>query len=143
MNIDTSELALNVQWNLDLFTIVKKRLYDFFYRDVTDFHQVPLTPLFSVTQHYERCWDPPPPKRDVIIEQPLSLEPFSIFWSNLYILLEVKSHFTCSELNLLFPLPSENFFLLRSTYPILTQKISIKKSISNQSWRFPNVALWH
>ena len=54
MTIDTSELALNVQRNLDLFTIVKKRLYDFFYRDITDFHQVPLTPLFSVTQHHER-----------------------------------------------------------------------------------------
>ena len=32
--------------------LYKKRLYDFFYRDVTAFHQVPLTPLFSITQHH-------------------------------------------------------------------------------------------
>ena len=38
--------------NPDLFTIVQKMFYDFFYRDVTDFHEVPLTPSFSITQHH-------------------------------------------------------------------------------------------
>ena len=41
--------------------LYKKRLYDFFYRDVTAFHQVPLTLMFSVTQHHEKHWDPPTP----------------------------------------------------------------------------------
>ena len=41
MTIDTSELTINP----DLFTIVQKMLYDFFYRDVAAFHEVPLTPL--------------------------------------------------------------------------------------------------
>ena len=53
MTIDVSELTINVQLNLDLFTTVQKRL-TFFYRDVTTFHEVPLTPLFSVTQHHEK-----------------------------------------------------------------------------------------
>ena len=53
MTIDTSELTINEipvssQQN-------KKRLNDFFYRDVTVFHEVPLTPLFSITQHQEKC----------------------------------------------------------------------------------------
>ena len=43
-----------------------------FYRDVTAFHQVPLTPapLFSVTQHDEKRLHQPTPKRDAINEQP-------------------------------------------------------------------------
>ena len=39
----------------------KKRLYDFFYRDVKGSHQVPRTPLFSVTQHHKKRWDTPTP----------------------------------------------------------------------------------
>ena len=39
----------------------KKRLNNFFYRDITVFYEVPLTPLFSVTQHHEKLWDPPNP----------------------------------------------------------------------------------
>ena len=54
----------------------KKRLYDFFYRDVTAFHEVPLTPPWfpscNITKNAETN---PPPMRDVIIEQPHTLLP--------------------------------------------------------------------
>ena len=49
-----------------LHNSTKKRRYDSFYRDVTAFHEVPLTPLFSGTQHHVKR----PSMRDVIIEQP-------------------------------------------------------------------------
>ena len=53
------EIPISSQW-------YKKRLYDFFYRDVTAFHEVPLTSLFSGTQHHVKR----PSMRNVIIEQP-------------------------------------------------------------------------
>ena len=50
-----------------------KKLYDvFFYRDVTAFHQVPLTPpCFSSRNITKNADTHPLPMRDVIIEQPL------------------------------------------------------------------------
>ena len=63
------EIPISSQW-------YKKTLFDVFDRDVTTFYEVPLTPLFSVTQHHEKRWDhttrppPPPSMRDVIIELP-------------------------------------------------------------------------
>ena len=39
----------------------KKRLYDFFYRDVTAVHQVPFTLLFSVMQYHKKRGNPPTP----------------------------------------------------------------------------------
>ena len=39
----------------------KKGSMNFFYRDVTAFHQVPLTSLFSVTQHHVKLRDTPTP----------------------------------------------------------------------------------
>ena len=41
----------------------------FFYRDITALHPVPLTPLFTVTQHHENTEIHPSPMRDVVIEQ--------------------------------------------------------------------------
>ena len=71
MTIDTSELTINVQWNPDLFTIIKKGFMTFFYRDVTAFHEGPLTPpclpsrnITKNAETHHMC--------DVIIEQPLS-----------------------------------------------------------------------
>ena len=60
ISIDINELTINVlySWNPDLFTIVQKRLFDFFDRNVTTFHEVPLTPYFSVKQHHKKRWDP-------------------------------------------------------------------------------------
>ena len=63
-----------------------KRLYDFFYRDVTAFHEVPLNPppptphspssfpSLNITKNAETH---PPPLHDVIIEQ-LLLKPFHL-----------------------------------------------------------------
>ena len=52
------EIPISSQW-------YKKTLFDVFDRDVTTFYEVPLTPLFSVTQHHEKRWDqttlPSPP----------------------------------------------------------------------------------
>ena len=39
--------------------LYRKRLYDFFYRDFTAFHELPFNTLFSVTQHHEKRWYPP------------------------------------------------------------------------------------
>ena len=69
MTTDTSEFTINVQWNPDLFTGTSKGFMIFFYRDVTTYHNVPITLLFSVTQHHQKRWDPPNPMCDVIIEQ--------------------------------------------------------------------------
>ena len=53
--------------NTDLFT---KRLNDFFHRDVTSFHEVPLTPLvFRHATSRKTLISTHPPMRDVIIEQ--------------------------------------------------------------------------
>ena len=63
------EIPISSQW-------YKKTLFDVFDRDVTTFYEVPLPPLFSVTQYHEKRWDqttlppPPPSMRDVIIELP-------------------------------------------------------------------------
>ena len=55
--------------NPDLFTIVQKRFYDFFYRDVTDFHEVyhspPRFPSLNIIKNAEAR---PAPMFDVIIE---------------------------------------------------------------------------
>ena len=39
----------------------KKRLFDFFYSDVTAFHEVPHTHPCFRPQHHEKRWDPPTP----------------------------------------------------------------------------------
>ena len=50
----------------------KTRLYEFFfYTDVTAFHEVPLSPSFSVTQHHQGGPTHPPTMCDLIIEQTL------------------------------------------------------------------------
>ena len=54
----------------------------FFYLDVTAFHGVPLTPLFSIMQHHEKRWGSPPHMRDVITEQPL-MAIFILFYVSL------------------------------------------------------------
>ena len=65
----------------------KKKVYDLFYRDVTAFHDVPLTPLFSVRQHHEKCWDPPI-MRDTVIDQPRGRKTPGVFLRILWIFLE-------------------------------------------------------
>ena len=64
MTIDTSELTINVLywWNPDLFTIVhKKDFMIFFTVTLQPFMKYNSYPLFSVTQHHEKRWDPPTP----------------------------------------------------------------------------------
>ena len=50
---------------------VQKRIYDFFYRNVTAFHEAPLTPCFPSRNITKNAETHPPPMRDAIIEQPL------------------------------------------------------------------------
>ena len=76
MTIDTSEVTINVvyQWNPDLFTIIQKKAFCFFfYRDVTAFHEIPLTPspCFSSRNITKNAETHPPPICGVIIEQTL------------------------------------------------------------------------
>ena len=64
-------LTINVLWNLDLFTVVQKKALWFFYRDVTAFHEIPLTPhCFPSRNITKNAETHPPHMRDVIIEQP-------------------------------------------------------------------------
>ena len=70
MTIDTSELTLMFNEFLIIRNSTKKGFMTFFHRDVTAFHEVPLTSFFpsrNITKYAETH---PPPMRDVIIEQP-------------------------------------------------------------------------
>ena len=64
-----NEIPISLQW------YKKKDFFDFFDSNVTTFHEVALTPLFSVTENGETH---PPTMRVVIIEQPHR----TIHWKN-------------------------------------------------------------